>query len=254
MRARIGRWFEPVASTHLDARARAAGRLEPSSSADTHAPETLHICVKFDKRIELAKVYAAFERAQPLVRLARLEDLGDALQELVQFSLRAGCQRESSRPCPDHWESTGNDQCRAPRKARSPQHYATTAQRPRVAVRLKEYGVHGQLCERPATEDRCLRPFDVDGQPYVAYQLQPRHLVYALNLTTGRRHLVGAEDAMQPPADGNGIARPTLLLMRGLKLVAPGCDDAHILAEGEWPEARGWHYSLSQTTVLFASK
>ena len=54
------------------------------------------------------------------VRLGRfMSALADALDRMLQFSLRGGCDRDYSQPCPDHWEPLGESgggghKCRAP--------------------------------------------------------------------------------------------------------------------------------------------
>ena len=34
--------------------------------------------------------------------------LGDALAQLLRFSLQSGCERDYTAVCPDHWEDRGN--------------------------------------------------------------------------------------------------------------------------------------------------
>ena len=49
------------------------------------------------------------------LRLHRfMQVLGDALLQLVHFSLRSGCRRDYGATCPDHWKPLGGGRCEAP--------------------------------------------------------------------------------------------------------------------------------------------
>ena len=49
------------------------------------------------------------ERVALGMRLNRfMHVLGDALAQLLRFSLQSGCERDYSAVCPDHWEDRGN--------------------------------------------------------------------------------------------------------------------------------------------------
>ena len=55
------------------------------------------------------------ERVALGLRLNRfMHVLGDALAQLLRFSLRSGCQRNYTGTCPDHWEELGHGRCQAP--------------------------------------------------------------------------------------------------------------------------------------------
>lgn len=52
------------------------------------------------------------ERVALGMRLNRfMHVLGDALAQLLRFSLQSGCTRDYTAVCPDHWEDRGNHRC-----------------------------------------------------------------------------------------------------------------------------------------------
>ena len=55
------------------------------------------------------------ERVALGMRLHRfMHVLSDVLALLLRFSLRSGCERNYTVPCPDHWEDLGHGRCQAP--------------------------------------------------------------------------------------------------------------------------------------------
>lgn len=55
------------------------------------------------------------ERVALGMRLHRfMHVLGDALAQLLRFSLRSGCERNYTAACPDHWDDLGHGRCQSP--------------------------------------------------------------------------------------------------------------------------------------------